>query len=66
MSNCKSPGIDGLTSEFLKSFWQDIKELLFNALIECINERCLTPSMKTGIITLLPKPNKDITNLGGR
>uniref|UniRef100_A0A3P9IPY3 Reverse transcriptase domain-containing protein n=1 Tax=Oryzias latipes TaxID=8090 RepID=A0A3P9IPY3_ORYLA len=63
MSNGKSPGIDGLTTEFLKFFWQDIKDLMINAFNDCIREGCLTPSMKTGLITLLPKPNKDSSKL---
>ena len=36
MKNGKSPGIDGLTSEFLKHFWADIKKLLYKAFLECI------------------------------
>jgi len=32
----KSPGPDGLTWNFYKIFWKDLKMLLFNALIESI------------------------------
>jgi len=32
----KSPGPDGLTWNFYKFFWKDLKMLLFNALIESI------------------------------
>lgn len=63
MKNGKSPGIDGLTSEFLKHFWADIKKLLYKAFLECIKEGCLSPTMKTGLITLLPKPQKDLLML---
>lgn len=38
MKNGKSPGIDGLTSEFLKHFWADIKKLLHRAFLECIQK----------------------------
>ncbi len=60
MSNCKSPGIDGLSTEFLKHFWKDIRKLLYNAFLECIKEGSLSPTMKTGLITLLPKPKKQL------
>ncbi|OOO00291.1 MAG: hypothetical protein ATN35_08060 [Epulopiscium sp. Nele67-Bin004] len=55
----KAPGQDGLTSNFYKFFWEDIKELLFNAINECIDSNNLMSTMKQGIITLLPKPGKD-------
>ena len=32
MKNGKSPGTDGLTAEFYKKIWSDIKTLLFNSL----------------------------------
>lgn len=60
MKNGKSPGIDGITSEF---FWKDIKDLLHKAFLECIEKGCLSPTMKTGLITLLPKQNKDLLKL---
>lgn len=47
MKNSKSSGIDGLTTEFLKHFWADIKKLLYNAYWEWIKKRCLSPIMKT-------------------
>lgn len=55
----KSPGQDGLTSNFYKFFWESIKDLLFYALKECIVNNDLMTTMKQGIITLLPKPGKD-------
>lgn len=63
MKNSKSPGIDGLTSEFLKHFWVDIKKSPYKAFLECIKKGCLSPTMKTGLITLLPKPKKDLLML---
>lgn len=63
MKNSKSPGIDGITIEFIKAFWLDIKDLLFNAYLDCIQQDQLSPTMKTGLITLLPKPNKDLLYL---
>jgi len=63
MKNGKSPGIDGLTTEFVKHFWKDIRKLLYNALLECIQKGSLSPTMKTGLITLLPKPKKQLLSL---
>ncbi len=59
----KSPGPDGLPFEFYKVFWDHIKDLLFEALKECIDQGELTTTMKQGLIVLIQKPNKDIFNL---
>lgn len=59
MKNRKSQGINGLTIEFYKHFWNDIKDFLYKAFIECIDKGCLSPTMKTGLIILLPKSNKN-------
>lgn len=59
MSKGKSPGLDGLSVAFYQHFWTDIRLLLYNAFLECISSGNLSPSMKRGIITLIPKPNKD-------
>lgn len=56
----KSPGPDGLTANFYKFFWNDIKLLLFNAFVESIEEESLAPTMYQGLITLIPKPDKDM------
>ena len=49
MKNGKSPGIDGLTTEFLKHFWDDIRELLHKAFLDCIRQGNLSPTMKIGL-----------------
>lgn len=50
----KAPRQDGLTSNFYKFFWEDIKELLFDAFKECIENNGLMPIMKQGLVTLIP------------
>ena len=63
MKNSKSPGSDGLTTEFYKMFWNTIKPYLINSLNYSFQQKNLTELQKQGIITLLPKSGKDITLL---
>lgn len=58
MAYDRSPGPDGITTNFYKHFWEDIKPLLFQALIECINQKELMETMKQGVIKLIPKQGK--------
>ncbi len=55
----KSPGLDGLTVDFYIFFWKDIRQLLFEALGECLLRQNLSPTMKRGLIMLIPKADKD-------
>lgn len=55
----KSPGSDGLTAEFYRFFWKDIRLLLFKAIQECIERKELLTSMKQGLIILIPKQGND-------
>ena len=63
MKNNKSPGSDGITTEFYKIFWQDIKKYLVNSLNYSFENKSLTDLQKQGLITLLPKTDKDISLL---
>jgi hypothetical protein len=56
----KSPGTDGLTNEFYKEFWPLIKNHLLKSLNEGLNRGKLNISQRRGIITLIPKPQKDL------
>ncbi len=55
----KSRGPDGLTSNFYRCFLVDLKELLFKAFLQSIEEGTLSSTQRQGLITLLPKPDKD-------
>ena len=55
----KSPGMDGFTVEFYKAFWNDIKNCLFDSIAFSFNICKLTDSQYQGVITLIPKPDKD-------
>ena len=56
LSNNKSPGWDGLTAEFYKHFWGDIKQLVYSSYLESIENVSMTPSQRIGVLTLIPKP----------
>ncbi len=43
----KSPGPDRLTCEFYTFVREDLRELLFKAFFECIQDNCLSSTMKT-------------------
>lgn len=55
----KSPGCDGLTSNFYHHFWNLLKDLFFLMLKAATDNLSFPPTMKQGVITLIPKPGKD-------
>ena len=63
MKNGKSPGSDGLTVEFYKIFWQDLKDTMLNSFNHSFQVNSMSDIQKQGLITLLPKSNKNLTNL---
>ena len=62
MENGKSPGSDGLSSEFYKVFWDDINLDVVASLNYSFEKRQMSICQKRGIITLVPKKDKP-TNL---
>lgn len=54
----KSPGVDGLSSEFYKLFAKQLAPFLLQVFRESILKGSLPPSLTQGLITLLPKPKK--------
>ena len=63
MKNSKSPGSDGISTEFFKIFWQDLKTYYINSINYSFEQHSLTDLQKQGLITLLLKPDKDLTRL---
>ena len=63
MKKGKSPGMDGLPIEFYLCFWSIIETPLFEMIKECIDKEEMITTMKQGIITLIPKPDKDHLSL---
>ena len=62
MNNNKSPGSDGLTTELFKIFWNDIKQFYVKSLNYSFETGNLTTLQKQGIISFLPKKDKDSCN----
>ena len=59
MKNNKSPGLDGFTGEFIKFFWHYLKHFLIRSLNYAFLNGNMSYTHKIGIITLIPKGNKD-------
>ena len=59
----KTPGTDGLTTEFLKYFWPELKALIVGSFNYAFASGSLSISQRRGIISLIPKKNKDKTIL---
>ena len=59
MKNNKSPGIDGITAEFLKVFWGKLKFFITNGINNCYVKGVLSTSMRQSMIICLPKGDKD-------
>ena len=59
MKTNKTPGYDGLPIEFYIVFLLDISDLLIDAYNFSLQQGVLTPAQRNGIITLLPKKDRD-------
>ena len=59
MENNKSPGDDGLTAEFYKTFWNIVGNLMVDSLNYSYDYGKLSNSQKRAIITLIEKKDKD-------
>ena len=58
-SRSKSPGTDGLTAEFYLKFWELLGQELVDSLNYAFEIGELSISQKRGIITLIPKKDKN-------
>ena len=63
MSNNKTPGTDGLSTEFYKFFWGRIKKIVYESFQYSLEHGNLSQDQKRSILTLLPKDGKDIRYL---
>ena len=58
MQNNKSPGSDGLTTEFYRAFWDIISTYVVNSFNYAFNTVNLSISQRQGIISLIPKKKR--------
>ena len=56
----KTPGTDGLPCEFYKIFWNDVAEILTNALNYSYGKGKLSISQRRGIVKLTPKKDAEL------
>ena len=63
MKNNKTPGTDGLNTEFYKFFWGKIKELVYECFQFSLENEILSIDQRRSILTLLPKDGKDVRYL---
>jgi len=54
----KSPGTDGLTSEFYQFFWDDVNILVYNSFLNAFEDETLSCEQRRGVLRLIPKKNK--------
>ena len=59
----KSPGNDGLSTEFYVLFWSVIGDIVVEALNESYTKGELSSSQKQAVITLIQKEGKDPLNI---
>ena len=60
----KSPGVTGFTNEFYKEFCKDMNIWILNYINHTYQEKSLSNMQRRGAITLIPKGQKDKSNLG--
>ena len=63
LSNNKTPGSDGLTTNFYKFFWTDIKHYVFDSFRYAFETKSLSIEQKRGILNIIPKKGKDLRYL---
>ena len=63
LPNGKSPGTDGIPIEFYKTFWIKISTLVYNSIQYAIDNDAMSNDQKRGILSLIPKKDKDIRYL---
>jgi hypothetical protein len=63
MPNNKTPGSDGFSTEFYKFFWIDIQHIVYKSFVSAEQNGKLSIEQRRGILSLIPKPNKDLRQL---
>ena len=63
LPNNKSPGSDGMSTEFYKFFWDDIQTFLLDSYVYNFENNILSLDQRRAVLTLIPKAGKDIRYL---
>ena len=63
MKTGKSPGSDGLTTDFYKFFWSDLNNLVFDSLNTAYEHMLMSEEQRRAVLRLILKKDKDITDL---
>ena len=58
LPNGKTPGIDGITTDFYKFFWNDVSTILLDSLNYAFKKGEMSSDQRMGVITLSPKKDK--------
>jgi hypothetical protein len=58
LSNGKTPGLDGISTDFYKFFWIDISATVVESINYAFEKGEMSADQRSGIITLSPKKNK--------
>ena len=58
LPNGKTPGLDGITTDFYKFFWTDISLAVLESINYAFDKGMMSNDQRTGIITLSPKKDK--------
>ena len=66
MESGKSPGTDGLPTEFYKVFWRDVSPFLISSFNKSYQKGKLAITQRRGIISLIPKKDKALNELKNR
>ena len=59
MKNGKSPGNDGLTKECYETFWNELKEIFVDSVLEAKEKGYLSISQRQATITLVEIKDRD-------
>ena len=63
LTSNRAPGLDGIPIEFYKTFWGDIKDIFLDSIIYAHKTGQLCESQYQGVITLIPKPEKELLQI---
>ena len=63
MESNKTPGTDGLTSEFYRYFWNAVGKFMVESFNYAFQQGSLSISQREGIISLISKKNKNVEYL---